>query len=183
MFIETRVENIGSTVSRRAVPRGSVYRYVNGNGYEYVSFGTVDNQYYIGGKTHSGRPNILALTCTPDSSPTVERDCEILGIFQFRIELFDTPEIRALNAEVDEHSFGTVISIPKHVNDEGHPHMYVMMGNSPRTEIPHHLLLRVTKPSNALSYGGYAFNTVAQETLVAIRGRAYITIKRGDDHA
>ena len=183
MFIETRVENIGDTVARSNVPRGALYRYVEGNGHEYVSFGNFSNQYYIGGKMHSARPNGLVLTCTPDNSPTVRRDCEILGLFRFVITLYATPEIRALDAPVDEHTFGTVISIPRDVDDDEQSHLYVMMGNSPNTEIPHHLLLRVTKPSSVLSYGGYTFTTVPQSAIVGIRGKAQVTLERGGGHA
>ena len=45
MFIETTVEHLGSIVRRQEVPRGSLYRYVDGNGFEYLCFGRIDDFY------------------------------------------------------------------------------------------------------------------------------------------
>ena len=183
MFIETTVEHLGSIVRRQEVPRGSLYRYVDGNGFEYLCFGRIDD-FYMGGKLRGHGANNINLTCTPSSSSTVARDCKILGTFQHRLHMHDTPEICTLT-ENHHHSFGTVISLPNDTNEEGLSHLYMMCGTAPTgpvgaapVEPDRHLLLRLTKANSDTTNSNYAFHSVSHNGIVAIRGKAFVSLER-----
>lgn len=174
MFINARVEHIGQTVPRGTVSRGAVYRYTGGD-YDYACLGTYQNL-LVSIKMLGGRGR-GRMTHTPDETHLLQRECEVKGMFKFELSMRHPVEIRALNSS-DEHLFGTVISLPNDTNDAGQSHLYVMLGNRPDENLPEHLLLRLTSPSNDLSYGGGVFRCLSHSSLVAFRGTAHLIVQR-----
>ena len=90
--------------------------------------------------------------------------------------MHDTPEICTLT-ESHQHSFGTVISLPNDTNEEGLSHLYMMCGTAP-VEPDRHLLLRLTKANSDTTNSNYAFHSVSHNGIVAIRGKAFVSLER-----
>tara|TARA_S200002703_G_scaffold96294_1_gene83237 strand:+ start:492 stop:1043 length:552 start_codon:yes stop_codon:yes gene_type:complete len=169
---------IGATVTRHNVMSGSVFKYVEGNGTLYASFGMCDvnnAQTYIGGKMRGDA--VASITATPVDSPNVRRNVTIEGTFSIVANMYEVPNIQVFT-ENDGLSFGKIVSLKDHVDSAGNSHLYMTMGNDVgRHTLGHHLLLKLTRDNPVLPDGRCHYVGLPSKSLLALRGDAGIVFE------
>ena len=175
---------IGATVARHNVFSGSVFKYVDGNGTLYASFGVCDvnnARTYIGAKMRTLIPEctnaVASITATPVDSPNVRRDVTIEGTFSIVANMYEVPNLQVFGPE-DALSFGKIVSLRDHVDSAGNSHLYMTMGNDVgRHTLGQHLLLKLTQDNPVLPDGGCHYIGLPSKSLLALRGDAAIVFE------
>lgn len=167
MFTNIRVQDIGGTAIRHSIPTGAVFKYHEGNGTSYLSFG-VYTKFLLAAKLASVN-NIANFTITPLDSGVTNRTCEIIGVFDFALDMYAMPEIGVADREF---TFGYVISLKGDVDDDGNSHLYLTVGNEPDADVKQQLLLRLTGQDTA-----HIFRAIPDDSLIAVRGTAGLKVE------
>lgn len=161
-------------IARSAVPIGSVYRYVEGNGTYYASLGRhTDSEYYISMRISHYGSNVASITATPSDSATVTRACEVKGYFNFVLAYDDVPNVCALRPDMALR-FGDVMSLPRDLDEDGNSHVYISLGANISETLREVLAIRVTGERTE-------FKVIPFGTLVAVRGKASLHIEREEE--
>ena len=179
MFISSINEiEIGTTVTRHNVFSGSVFKYVDGNGTLYASFGMCDvnnAQTYIGAKMRDDA--VASITATPVDSPNVRRNVTVEGTFSIVANMYEVPNIQVFGQD-DALSFGKIVSLKDHVDSAGNSHLYMTMGNDVgRHTLGQHLLLKLTQDNPVLPDGRCHYVGLPSKSLLALRGDASIVFE------
>ena len=137
MFISTDkkvpIHNVGQEMARRDVSTGHVFRYTpsSGEGYLYAHLDEYHNVYYALKFPRNAKEDTtstaLNFTSTPIHSSRVDNRVEIVGHFEFNVELDQTPRLSTLGAINDAQ---TVVSLRDDVDDKGYPHLYLVLGKT-----------------------------------------------------
>ena len=190
MFISTDKKvptyNVGQTIQRRHVSTGHVFRYTpsSGEGYLYAHLDEYQGAIYSLKFDRNAKENTSSIpmnfTSTPAGSDRVTNNVEIVGHFQFNIDLDHTPQLSVISGATDAR---TVVSLRNDVDDKGYPHLYLVLG---RTHVSSNdatriILIQLTKTSGRTSQEWSAFRTFPLDTMVAIRGNADVTIYEGGE--
>lgn len=191
MFISTDkkvpVHNVGQEMARRDVSTGHVFRYTpsSGEGYLYAHLDEYHNVYYALKFPRNAKENTtstaLNFTSTPIHSSRVDNRVEIVGHFEFNVELDQTPRLSTLGAINDAQ---TVVSLRDDVDDKGYPHLYLVLGRTHTQSAggaDHTLLIKLTKDISATASRWIAMRELATMTMVAIRGVTDVTIYDGGE--
>ena len=191
MFISTDkkvpIHNVGQEMARRDVSTGHVFRYTpsSGEGYLYAHLDEYHNVYYALKFPRNAKENTtstaLNFTSTPIHSGRVDNRVEIVGHFEFNVELDQTPRLSTLGAINDAQ---TVVSLRDDVDDKGYPHLYLVLGKTHTQSAggaDHTLLIKLTKDISATTSRWIAMRELATMTMVAIRGVANVTIYDGGE--
>lgn len=191
MFISTDkkvpVHNVGQEMARRDVSTGHVFRYTpsSGEGYLYAHLDEYHNVYYALKFPRNAKENTtstaLNFTSTPIHSSRVDNRVEIVGHFEFNVELDQTPRLSTLGAINDAQ---TVVSLRDDVDDKGYPHLYLVLGRTHTQSAggaDHTLLIKLTKDISATASRWIAMRELATMTMVAIRGITDVTIYDGGE--
>lgn len=168
MFINTRIQDIGGTAIRHSIPVGAVFKYQEpSRGDSYLSLGTYKD-FFMGCKLASVN-QIANFTITPMESANADRNCDVTGVFGFVLDMQDTPEIVT---STRDFSFGSVISLPKDLDDDGNSHLYLTFGNRPERHVSDQLLLRLTGQDTTC-----VFKPIPADSMIAVRGTAAIRVE------
>ena len=191
MFISTDkkvpIHNVGQEMARRDVSTGHVFRYTpsSGEGYLYAHLDEYHNVYYALKFPRNAKENTtstaLNFTSTPIHSSRVDNRVEIVGHFEFNVELDQTPRLSTLGAINDAQ---TVVSLRDDVDDKGYPHLYLVLGKTHTQSAggaDHTLLIKLTKDISATASRWIAMRELATMTMVAIRGVTDVTIYDGGE--
>jgi len=191
MFISTDkkvpIHNVGQEMARRDVSTGHVFRYTpsSGEGYLYAHLDEYHNVYYALKFPRNAKENTtstaLNFTSTPIHSSRVDNRVEIVGHFEFNVELDQTPRLSTLGAINDAQ---TVVSLRDDVDDKGYPHLYLVLGRTHTQSAggaDHTLLIKLTKDISATASRWIAMRELATMTMVAIRGITDVTIYDGGE--
>jgi len=191
MFISTDkkvpIHNVGQEMARRDVSTGHVFRYTpsSGEGYLYAHLDEYHNVYYALKFPRNAKENTtstaLNFTSTPIHSGRVDNRVEIVGHFEFNVELDQTPRLSTLGAINDAQ---TVVSLRDDVDDKGYPHLYLVLGKTHTQSAggaDHTLLIKLTKDISATTSRWIAMRELATMTMVAIRGVTDVTIYDGGE--
>ena len=191
MFISTDkkvpIHNVGQEMARRDVSTGHVFRYTpsSGEGYLYAHLDEYHNVYYALKFPRNAKENTtstaLNFTSTPIHSNRVDNRVEIVGHFEFNVELDQTPRLSTLGAINDAQ---TVVSLRDDVDDKGYPHLYLVLGKTHTQSAggsDHTLLIKLTKDISATTSRWIAMRELATMTMVAIRGVTDVTIYDGGE--
>ena len=191
MFISTDkkvpIHNVGQEMTRREVSTGHVFRYTpsSGEGYLYAHLDEYHNVYYALKFPRNAKENTtstaLNFTSTPIHSSRVDNRVEIVGHFEFNVELDQTPRLSTLGAINDAQ---TVVSLRDDVDDKGYPHLYLVLGRTHTQSAggaDHTLLIKLTKDISATTSRWIAMRELATMTMVAIRGITDVTIYDGGE--
>ena len=191
MFISTDkkvpIHNVGQEMARRDVSTGHVFRYTpsSGEGYLYAHLDEYHNVYYALKFPRNAKENTtstaLNFTSTPIHSSRVDNRVEIVGHFEFNVELDQTPRLSTLGAINDAQ---TVVSLRDDVDDKGYPHLYLVLGKTHTqcaSGVDHTLLIKLTKDISATASRWIAMRELATMTMVAIRGVTDVTIYDGGE--
>ena len=198
MFISTDkkvpIHNVGQEMERRDVSTGHVFRYTpsSGEGYLYAHLDEYHNVYYAlkfprnapispAGMKEKDSTCALNFTSTPIHSSRVDNRVEIVGHFEFNVELDQTPRLSTLGAINDAQ---TVVSLRDDVDDKGYPHLYLVLGKTHTQSAggaDHTLLIKLTKDISATTSRWIAMRELATMTMVAIRGVTDVTIYDGGE--
>ncbi len=191
MFISTDkkvpIHNVGQEMARRDVSTGHVFRYTpsSGEGYLYAHLDEYHNVYYALKFPRNAKENTtstaLNFTSTPIHSSRVDNRVEIVGHFEFNVELDQTPRLSTLGAINDAQ---TVVSLRDDVDDKGYPHLYLVLGKTHTQSAggaDHTLLIKLTKDISATTSRWIAMRELATMTMVAIRGVTDVTIYDGGE--
>lgn len=170
MFNNFRVHDIRSTAIRHSVPIGAVFTYQDGTGDSYLCLGEYNDEYFLSCKLASVN-TIANFTCTPTDSSVANRQCTITGVFNFVLSLGDSPEIMSLSS-TNEHTFGSVISLPKCLDNDGNSHLWLTLGNKPSGHIAQQLLLRLTGSGT-----NDMFKHIPDSSIMAVRGKAALHVE------
>lgn len=167
MFINTRIQDIGGTAIRHSIPVGAVFKYQNGRGDSYLSLG-IYKDFFMGCKLESVN-KIANFTITPLESANADRNCDVTGVFGFVLDMQGTPEI---STSTRDFSFGSVISLPKDLDDDGNSHLYLTFGNRPERYVSEQLLLRLTGQDTTC-----VFKPIPADSMIAVRGTAALRVE------
>lgn len=167
MFTNIRVQDIGGTAIRHSIPTGAVFKYHEGNGTSYLSLGAY-RKFLLAAKLASVN-NIANFTITPLESRVTNRACEITGVFDFVLNMYDTPKIGIADRKF---AFGYVVSLKGDVDDDGNSHLYLTVGNRPDGNIFGQLLLRLTGQDTA-----HIVKDIPDNALYAVRGTAGLKVE------
>ena len=191
MFISTDkkvpIHNVGQEMARRDVSTGHVFRYTpsSGEGYLYAHLDEYHNVYYALKFPRNAKEDTtstaLNFTSTPIHSGRVDNRVEIVGHFEFNVELDQTPRLSTLGAINDAQ---TVVSLRDDVDDKGYPHLYLVLGKTHTQSAggaDHTLLIKLTKDISATTSRWIAMRELATMTMVAIRGVTDVTIYDGGE--
>ena len=191
MFISTDkkvpIHNVGQEMARRDVSTGHVFRYTpsSGEGYLYAHLDEYHNVYYALKFPRNAKEDTtstaLNFTSTPIHSSRVDNRVEIVGHFEFNVELDQTPRLSTLGAINDAQ---TVVSLRDDVDDKGYPHLYLVLGKTHTQSAggaDHTLLIKLTKDISATASRWIAMRELATMTMVAIRGVTDVTIYDGGE--
>lgn len=191
MFISTDkkvpIHNVGQEMARRDVSTGHVFRYTpsSGEGYLYAHLDEYHNVYYALKFPRNAKENTtstaLNFTSTPIHSNRVDNRVEIVGHFEFNVELDQTPRLSTLGAINDAQ---TVVSLRDDVDDKGYPHLYLVLGKTHTQSAggaDHTLLIKLTKDISVTASRWIAMRELATMTMVAIRGVTDVTIYDGGE--
>ena len=191
MFISTDkkvpIHNVGQEMARRDVSTGHVFRYTpsSGEGYLYAHLDEYHSVFYALKFSRSAKENgksyPMNFTATPIHSGRVDNRVEIIGHFEFNVELDQTPRLSTLGAINDAQ---TVVSLRDDVDDKGYPHLYLVLGKTHTQSAggaDHTLLIKLTKDISATTSRWIAMRELATMTMVAIRGVTDVTIYDGGE--
>lgn len=199
MFISTDKKvptfNVGQEMHRREVATGHVFRYIpsSGEGYLYAHLDEYHGVYYSlkfprntpvspAGMKEKDSTYPLNFTATPINSGRVENRVEIVGHFEFNVELDQTPRLSTIGAINDAQ---TVVSLRDDVDNNGYPHLYLVLGKthtqSSTINADNVLLLKLTKDISVSQSKWVAIRELNTLTMVAIRGVADVTIYDGGE--
>lgn len=199
MFISTdkkiSIHNVGQEMTRREVSTGHVFRYTpsSGEGYLYAHLDEYHSVYYSlkfprntpvspAGMKDKDSTYPLNFTSTPIHSSRVENKVEIVGHFEFNVELDQTPRLATLGTINDAH---TVVSLRDDVDGNGYPHLYLVLGRthtqSPGANAENVLLIKLTKDISVSHRKWVAIQELPNSTMVAIRGLANVTVYDGGE--
>jgi len=164
-------------IARNSVPVGAVFRYVDGNGNIYCHLGRPDTDIpvFMTMRMSSASSNVASITATEVNSPTVQRMCDIVGVYNF-ILFYKEPARIGLLDNNSCHSFGEIVSFPNDLDEHGNCHIYISLGMNIHKALNEHLFIRVTE-----NIGVTAFKAVPINTTVAFRGAASVQIKFKED--
>ena len=189
MFISTDKKvptyNVGQTIQRRQVSTGHVFRYApsSGEGYLYAHLDAYQGAFYSLKLNRNAKEDTTSVpmnfTSTPSGSDRLGNNVQIVGHFQFNVDLDQTPLLSVIGGATDGR---TVVSLRDDVDEKGYPHLYLVLGqthkNSNDTSM---LILQLTKSSGRTSQEWSAFRTLPLDTMVALRGNADVTIYEGGE--
>ena len=189
MFISTDKKvptyNVGQTIQRRHVSTGHVFRYTpsSGEGYLYAHLDAYQGAFYSLKLNRNAKEDTTSVpmnfTSTPSGSDRLGNNVEIVGHFQFNVDLDQTPLLSTISGATDGR---TVVSLRDDVDEKGYPHLYLVLGqthkNSNDTSM---LILQLTKSGGRTSQEWCAFRTLPLDTMVALRGNADVTIYEGGE--
>ena len=190
MFISTDkkvpVYNVGQTIQRRQVSTGHVFRYTpsSGEGYLYAHLDEYQDAFYSLKFSRNAKENTtsvpLNFTSTPSGSDRVTNNVEIIGHFQFNVDLDKTPQLSVISGATDGR---TVVSLRDDVDANGYPHLYLVLGrtHNSSSDATNVLLIQLTKTGGRTSQEWSAFRTFPLDTMVALRGNADVTIYEGGE--
>jgi hypothetical protein len=190
MFISTDKKvptyNVGQTIQRRQVSTGHVFRYTpsSGEGYLYAHLDIYQGAYYSLKFSKNAKENTTSVpmnyTSTPAGSDRVTSNVEIVGHFQFNVDLDQTPLLSVIGGATDGR---TVVSLRDDVDEKGYPHLYLVLGrtHTSSSDASKILLIQLTKTSGSTSHDWSAFRTFPLDTMVALRGNADVTIYEGGE--
>jgi hypothetical protein len=198
MFISTNKKvptfNVGQEMQRRDISTGHVFRYTTSSreGYLYAHLDEYHNVYYAlkfprnapvspAGMKEKDATSALNFTSTPIHSGRVEDRVEIVGHFEFNVELNQTPRLCTIGAIKDAQ---TVVSLREDVDDNGYPHLYLVLGRT-HTQTPGTadatILIKLTKDTSVNQSRWVAIRELNNLTMVAVRGVANVTIYDGGE--
>ena len=197
MFISTDkkvpIHNVGHQMQRREVSTGHVFRYTpsSGEGYLYAHLDEYHNVYYAlkfprnapvspAGMKEKDSTYPMNFTATPIHSGRVENRVEIIGHFEFNVELDQTPRLVTLGAITDAQ---TVISLRDDVDGNGYPHLYLVLGKTHTggSNADNVLMIKLTKNDMASQNRWVAMRELPTCNMVAVRGITHVTIYDGGE--
>lgn len=190
MFISTDkkvpIHNVGHQMQRREVSTGHVFRYTpsSGEGYVYAHLDEYHSVFYAlkFPRNANGKAYPMNFTATPIHSGRVENRVEILGHFEFNVELDQTPRLVTLGAITDAQ---TVISLRDDVDGNGYPHLYLVLGKTHSGNsggnADNVLMIKLTKNDMASQSRWVAMRELPTCTMVAVRGITHVTIYDGGE--
>lgn len=179
--------NVGQTIQRRHVSTGHVFRYTpsSGEGYIYAHLDIYQGAYYSlkfsrNAKEVNATVVPLNFTSTPSGSDRLSHNVQIVGHFQFNVDLDQTPLLSVISGATDGR---TVVSLRNDVDDKGYPHLYLVLGrtHTSSNDATNVLILQLTKPTGNDSREWSAFRTLPLDTMVALRGNSDVTIYEGGE--
>ena len=165
-------------IARNSVPVGGAFRYVDGRGDIYCHLGRPDSAsipVFLCMKMSSVSSRVASITATPVDSPNVQRECDIVGVYNF-ILFYKEPARIGLLDQNSCRSFGEIISLPNDLDEHGNSHIYISLGMNIHPSMSEHLFIRVTE-----NIGVSAFKAVPTNTTVAFRGEASVQLKFKED--
>ena len=190
MFISTDkkvpIHNVGHQMQRREVSTGHVFRYTpsSGEGYLYAHLDEYHSVFYAlkfpRNAKENGKSYPMHYTATPIHSGRVENRVEIIGHFEFNVELDQTPRLVTLGAITDAQ---TVISLRDDVDGNGYPHLYLVLGKTHTggNNADNVLMIKLTKNDMASQNRWVAMRELPTCTMVAVRGITHVTIYDGGE--
>ena len=190
MFISTDkkvpIHNVGHQMQRREVSTGHVFRYTpsSGEGYLYAHLDEYHSVFYALKFSRSAKENgksyPMNFTATPIHSGRVENRVEVIGHFEFNVELDQTPRLVTIGAITDAQ---TVISLRDDVDGNGYPHLYLVLGKTHTggNNADNVLMIKLTKNDMASQSRWVAMRELPTCTMVAVRGITHVTIYDGGE--
>lgn len=190
--IDVTPVTLGRIIPRRDVPVGHVFKYkstANSEGFMYAHLDKLNQVMYSLKFDKNAKSNIMAtpmtFTATPDTSPRMNNEVEIVGYYNFTVSLQKVPEVVPLSSITNAH---TAVSFKSDFDENDYPHIYLVLGetqsrrdSSPYPTSEDRLILKLTKNFSIDKTKWCALSSVHENTMSAIRGTVGVNIYEGGE--
>jgi hypothetical protein len=124
----------------------------------------------------------MTFTATPDTSPRMNNEVEIVGYYNFTVSLQKVPEVVPLLSITNAC---TAVSFKSDFDENDYPHIYLVLGEtSSRSAYPvseDRLILKLTKNLMIDKTKWCALSSVHENTMSAVRGTVGVNIYEGGE--
>ena len=189
--IDVTPVTLGRIIPRKDVPVGHVFKYkstANSEGYMYAHLDKFDSIMYslkfdkYAKSSTTSTP--MTYTSTPDTSPRMSNEVEIVGYYNFTVTLQKVPEVVPLSSIKNAQ---TAVSFRNDFDEQDYPHIYLVLGETSARNSSHYpvsenrLLLKLTKNFSIDKTKWCALSSMHESTMSAIRGTVGVNIYEGGE--